>query len=72
MLDLLKRFRRGFEVVLFCYLSGGMCLFVNILFYFFVFEEKGKKEEPESYNTATIDTKHKVKDHYNVHEKLGV
>ncbi|KAM6963475.1 myosin light chain kinase, smooth muscle-like [Tautogolabrus adspersus] len=33
---------------------------------------KQKKEEPESYITVTIDTKHKVKDHYNVHEKLGV
>ncbi|XP_053197025.1 myosin light chain kinase, smooth muscle-like [Scomber japonicus] len=30
------------------------------------------KEKPESYVTVTIDTKHKVKDHYNVHEKLGV
>lgn len=31
-----------------------------------------KKEESESYITVTIDTKHKAKDHYNVHEKLGV
>ncbi|XP_054454827.1 myosin light chain kinase, smooth muscle-like isoform X2 [Anoplopoma fimbria] len=31
-----------------------------------------KKEESESYVTVTIDTKHKAKDHYNVHEKLGV
>ncbi|XP_078134708.1 myosin light chain kinase, smooth muscle-like isoform X4 [Sander vitreus] len=31
-----------------------------------------KKEESESYITVTIDTKHKVKDHYNVHERLGV
>lgn len=31
-----------------------------------------KKEEPESYITVTIDTKHKVKDHFKVHEKLGV
>ncbi|XP_046887941.1 myosin light chain kinase, smooth muscle-like isoform X1 [Hypomesus transpacificus] len=31
-----------------------------------------KKEEPESYVTFTIDTKNKVKDHYNIHEKLGV
>ncbi|XP_060951315.1 myosin light chain kinase, smooth muscle-like [Limanda limanda] len=29
------------------------------------------KEEPKSYVTVTIDTKHKVKDHYNVHEILG-
>lgn len=36
------------------------------------FEEEETKEEPESYVTVTIDTKHKVKDHYNVHEKLGV
>ncbi|XP_051273909.1 myosin light chain kinase, smooth muscle isoform X1 [Dicentrarchus labrax] len=33
---------------------------------------KEKKTEPESYITVTIDTKHKVKDHYSVHEKLGV
>ncbi|KAM9336873.1 myosin light chain kinase, smooth muscle-like isoform 2-T2 [Symphorus nematophorus] len=33
---------------------------------------KEKKEEPESYVTVTIDTKHKVKDHYSVHEQLGV
>lgn len=31
-----------------------------------------KKEVPESYTTVTIDTKHNVKDHYSVHEKLGV
>ncbi|XP_031171143.1 myosin light chain kinase, smooth muscle-like isoform X3 [Sander lucioperca] len=31
-----------------------------------------KKEESESHITVTIDTKHKVKDHYNVHERLGV
>uniref|UniRef100_A0AAQ4QUB7 Myosin, light chain kinase 5 n=1 Tax=Gasterosteus aculeatus aculeatus TaxID=481459 RepID=A0AAQ4QUB7_GASAC len=35
-------------------------------------EEKKKKEESESYITVTIDTKNKVKDFYNVHEKLGV
>ncbi|CAG5905633.1 unnamed protein product [Menidia menidia] len=33
--------------------------------------EMGKKEEPESFVTVTIDTKHKVKDHYDVKEKLG-
>ncbi|GAA6214339.1 myosin light chain kinase, smooth muscle-like isoform X1 [Lates japonicus] len=33
---------------------------------------KEKKEEPETYVTVTVDTKHKVKDHYNVHEQLGV
>lgn len=33
---------------------------------------KEKKEEPGTYITVTIDTKHKVTDHYNVHEKLGV
>ncbi|XP_028287963.1 myosin light chain kinase, smooth muscle-like [Parambassis ranga] len=33
---------------------------------------KEKKEKPGSYITVTIDTKHKVRDHYNVHEKLGV
>ncbi|XP_040923138.1 myosin light chain kinase, smooth muscle-like isoform X2 [Toxotes jaculatrix] len=31
-----------------------------------------KKEEPEEYVTVTTDTKHKIADHYNVHEKLGV
>ncbi|KAF3853674.1 hypothetical protein F7725_014362 [Dissostichus mawsoni] len=31
-----------------------------------------KKDEPVSYVTVTIDTKHKAKDHYNVHERLGV
>ncbi|KAA8581487.1 hypothetical protein FQN60_003068 [Etheostoma spectabile] len=31
-----------------------------------------KKEESESYITVTIDTEHKAKDHYNVHERLGV
>ncbi|CAB1312155.1 unnamed protein product, partial [Coregonus sp. 'balchen'] len=30
------------------------------------------KEESQSYVTVTIDTTHKIKDHYNVHEKLGV
>lgn len=33
---------------------------------------KEKRDEPDSYVTVTIDTKHKVRDHYNVHEKLGV
>uniref|UniRef100_UPI0037E7F184 myosin light chain kinase, smooth muscle-like n=1 Tax=Semicossyphus pulcher TaxID=241346 RepID=UPI0037E7F184 len=33
---------------------------------------KKKKEEPASYVTVTTDTTNKVKDHYNVHEKLGV
>uniref|UniRef100_A0A8C7ZLB4 Non-specific serine/threonine protein kinase n=1 Tax=Oryzias sinensis TaxID=183150 RepID=A0A8C7ZLB4_9TELE len=31
-----------------------------------------KKEEPASYATVTIDTQHDFKDHYDVHEKLGV
>ncbi|KAL6094936.1 uncharacterized protein ACO6RY_16239 [Pungitius sinensis] len=35
-------------------------------------EKKKKTEEPESYVTVTIDTKNKVKDFYDVHEKLGV
>ncbi|KAI3365201.1 hypothetical protein L3Q82_010304, partial [Scortum barcoo] len=34
-------------------------------------KEKKKKDEPDSYITVTIDTKHMAKDHYNVHEKLG-
>nr|XP_020461020.1 myosin light chain kinase, smooth muscle-like [Monopterus albus] len=33
---------------------------------------KEKNDEPKSYVTITTDTKHKVTDHYNVHEKLGV
>ncbi|XP_051795867.1 myosin light chain kinase, smooth muscle-like isoform X1 [Acanthochromis polyacanthus] len=33
---------------------------------------KEKKEEPESYVTVVTDTKHKIKEHYDVHEKLGV
>lgn len=33
---------------------------------------KEKKKEPRSYITVTIDTEHKVQDHYDVHEKLGV
>lgn len=39
---------------------------------FFPVSLEEKKEEPETYVTVTIDTKHKVKDHYNVHEQLGV
>ncbi|XP_056153529.1 myosin light chain kinase, smooth muscle-like [Lampris incognitus] len=31
-----------------------------------------KKGEPIEYITVVTDTTHKVKDHYNVHEKLGV
>lgn len=31
-----------------------------------------EKDECDSFVTVTIDTEHKVKDHYNVHEKLGV
>ncbi|KAM6897279.1 myosin light chain kinase, smooth muscle-like [Xenentodon cancila] len=31
-----------------------------------------KKVEPDAHVIVTIDTKHKVKDHYDVHEKLGV
>lgn len=34
--------------------------------------EKEKQEVSESFVTVTIDTEHKAKDHYNVHEKLGV
>ncbi|XP_028989089.1 myosin light chain kinase, smooth muscle-like isoform X2 [Betta splendens] len=34
--------------------------------------ERVKKEEPESYVTLSVDTEHKVRDHYNVHEQLGV
>ncbi|XP_029312068.1 myosin light chain kinase, smooth muscle-like isoform X2 [Cottoperca gobio] len=34
--------------------------------------KKEKKDEPDSYITVTIDTKHKAEDHYKVHEKLGV
>lgn len=31
-----------------------------------------KQQQPASYDPITIDGKHKVTDHYNVHEKLGV
>lgn len=64
-----KRFVKCLRIFhVFCRLSRG--LFVTSV-YFFAFEEK-KKEERMTYITVTIDTKHKVKDHYNVHEKLGV
>ncbi|MED6238539.1 hypothetical protein ATANTOWER_024181 [Ataeniobius toweri] len=33
---------------------------------------KEEKHEPDSYVTVTIDTQHRVRDHYNVYEKLGV
>lgn len=33
---------------------------------------KQRKAEPESYIIVTPDTQNKVRDHYNVHEKLGV
>ncbi|XP_054624628.1 myosin light chain kinase, smooth muscle-like isoform X2 [Dunckerocampus dactyliophorus] len=35
-------------------------------------EEEEKKEGMESHPVVVTDTKHKVKDHYDVHEKLGV
>ncbi|KAM8730437.1 myosin light chain kinase, smooth muscle-like [Acanthopagrus schlegelii] len=35
-------------------------------------KKKREEEETDSYVTVTIDTKHKVKDHYILHEKLGV
>ncbi len=44
---------------------------VLIFCLFFMFEEE-KKEKAESYVAVIPDTKHKVTDHYNVHEKLGV
>lgn len=31
-----------------------------------------KEEQPEAYATVTIDSKHKVSEHYHVLEKLGV
>ncbi|XP_056285534.1 myosin light chain kinase, smooth muscle-like isoform X2 [Pseudoliparis swirei] len=37
-----------------------------------VTKKKEKQEVSESFVTVTIDTEHKAKDHYNVHEKLGV
>lgn len=47
--------------------------FVGNAFHYCVFVSKEeKKEKPGSYVTVTIDTKHKARDHYNVHEKLGV
>ncbi|KAM3849265.1 LOW QUALITY PROTEIN: myosin light chain kinase, smooth muscle-like [Diretmus argenteus] len=35
-------------------------------------KERKQKEEPKSHAPVIIDTTHKLKDHYNVHEKLGV
>lgn len=31
-----------------------------------------QKQQPASYDIVTINTNHKVTDHYNVHEKLGL
>lgn len=31
-----------------------------------------KEEQPEAYALVTIDSSHKVSEHYNVLEKLGV
>lgn len=31
-----------------------------------------KKEDTQTYVTVIVNTQNKVKDHYNVHEKLGV
>lgn len=31
-----------------------------------------RRQEPSSYVTVTIDTQHDFKDHYDMHEKLGV
>lgn len=39
-----------------------LCLFVS---------KEEKKEKPESYVTVTPDTKNKIRDHYNLYEKLG-
>lgn len=33
---------------------------------------KEQQQQPVSYHTVTIDTTHRVTDHYDVHEKLGV
>lgn len=33
---------------------------------------KQQQHQPASHNTVSVDTNHKVTDHYNVHEKLGV
>lgn len=41
------------------------------IFLFLCFEEE-KKVASRSYIAVTIDTKHKVTDHYIQHEKLGV
>lgn len=35
-------------------------------------EMKQQQQQPASYGTVTIDTNHRVADHYNVHEQLGV
>ncbi|CDQ63619.1 unnamed protein product [Oncorhynchus mykiss] len=47
-------------------LIGCLCLLV------FPLNVSYLHSESQSYVTVTIDTTHKVKDHYNVHEKLGV
>lgn len=31
-----------------------------------------QQKQPASYDIITINTNHKVTDHYNVHEKLGL
>lgn len=51
---------------------SAVCLWGEVFIYHFCVCEEEKKEELESYITVTIDTKHKVSDHYSVHEKLGV
>lgn len=33
---------------------------------------KQQQQQPASYGTVTIDTSHRVADHYDVHEQLGV
>lgn len=44
-----------------------------ILICLYVDSNKPQKEEPpEAYTCVAIDSSHKVADHYNVHEKLGV
>lgn len=48
------------------------CGFSHLQYVFVSFCTEKETEESQPYIKVTIDTTHKVKDHYNVHEKLGV
>lgn len=50
--------------------SADQLLFLYLFVSFNLQEEK--KDDLETYVTVSVDTEHKVKDHYHVHEQLGV